>query len=354
MRVALVAMETTRHNDSVGNRRLERIARLLADRGHEVTLFCGQWWDDYRTEMVVDGVRHYGVTLGTATSSFCARLPALLASYRPDIIHTRPKPPQQAVAALTGSKLARAPLAVEWYGEEPITEDTRFTSWVTSKPQRVITPSELVRTWVRELGADEDNSRVIPESIDYSRIEAVEPDEDVDVVYAHRLDETANMDDLLLGLAELRERDWHATIVGDGPLREEYENEVQKLRIEDRVEFVGNCDRERRLGIYRGAHVFIQTAFREYFATELLWALACGCIGVVEYQAESSAIELIENYNRSYRVTSSQQLADAIADAGEFEHRTIDDSWEQYDHEHIIERYLDEYREMQAEFGIGR
>jgi len=353
MRVALVAMETTHHSDSAGNRRLERIARLLADRGHEVTLFCGQWWDDYKTEMVVDGVRYYGVTLGTASSSFYARLPALLASYRPDVIHTRPQPPQQAVAALTGSKLARAPLAVEWYGEEPITEDTRFTSWVTSKPQRVITPSELVRTWVRELGADGDNTRVIPESIDYSQIGTVDPDGSVDVVYAHPLDETANMDDLLLGLAELRERDWTATIVGDGPLREEYENEVQKLRIEDRVEFVGDCDRERRIAIYRGAHVFAQTAFREYFATELLWALACGCIGVVEYQAESSAIELIENYDRSYRVTSSQQLADAIVDAGEFEHRTSDDRWERFDHIRVIEQYLDEYREMQAEFGIG-
>ena len=56
MRVAFVAMETSRHEDTPATRRLERVARLLADRGHEVTVFCGQWWDDYADERVVDGV----------------------------------------------------------------------------------------------------------------------------------------------------------------------------------------------------------------------------------------------------------------------------------------------------------
>jgi glycosyltransferase involved in cell wall biosynthesis len=351
MRVAFVAIETTRQEEASGTRRLERVARLLADRGHDVTIFCSQWWDDYDDEMVVDGVRYRAVTLGRAPSSFFARLPVLLGRYRPDVIHTRPVPPKQVIAAVAGSKLGRAPLAVEWYGNENVDESERGTRWAASKSNRVITPSEFVRTSVRELGGTDGNTCVIPESIDFSEIEAAEPAEEVDVVYAHPLDESANVDDLLLGLAELRERDWSATIIGTGPLREEYETEVQKLRIDDRVEFVGACDRQKRLSIYRGAHAFVQTAYREVFATELLWALACGCIGIVEYQAESSAHELIENYDRSYRVTDPQELADAIVDAGEFEQLTRDDDWLEYDHDRIIEQYLAEYREIQAEFG---
>lgn len=348
MRVALVSFETTRHEDTVGTRRIERIARSLAERGHEVTVFCSQWWDDYRDEFVVDGVRYRGVTYGTALSSFCARLPALLAAYRPDVIHAYVVPPQQVLAALTGSRLARAPLAVEWYGTEDIDEGDRLTGIVTSRPDRIITPSELVRTQVREYGGTEANTTTIPESIDFSLTTTVEPADDVDVVYAHRLDETANLDDLLLGLAELRERDWQATVVGDGPLRDEYESEAAKLRIDDRVRFVGDCDRRRRVSLYRGAHAFVQTALREQFPTELLWALACGCVGIVEYQTESSAHELIEHYERSYRATSPQQIAEAITDAGEFSHRTTDDEWERFDHHAVIERYLDEYRQMQS------
>jgi glycosyltransferase involved in cell wall biosynthesis len=351
MRVAFVAMETSRHADAPGTRRLERVARLLAERGHEVTIFCGQWWDDYDDEFVLDGVRYRAVTLGTALSSFLTRLPIVLARYRPDVIHTRPVPSKQVYAAVAGSKLARAPLALEWYGTEQLDDDERATRWAASKPQRVVTPSQFVRTSVRERGGTNENTCVIPESIDFSRIETVDPAPEVDVVYAHPLDESANIDDLLLGLAELREREWSAKIIGDGPRREEYENEVAKLRIDDRVEFVGACDRDQRLSIYRGAHAFVQTAYREVFATELLWALACGCIGIVEYQTESSAHELIENYDRSFRVTNPQQLADAIVDAGEFEHQTSTDHWKAYDHEKVIEQYLDQYRTMQEEFG---
>ena len=347
MRVAFVAMETSWHDAGPATRRLERVARLLADRGHEVTVFCGQWWDDYDDEMVVDGVRYRAVTLGTAASSFFTRLPVLLARYRPDVVHTRPTPSNQVVAAYTGSKLARSPLAVEWYSTEAVDEDDRGIKWAATKSARVVTPSEFVRTNVRELGATDDSTCVIPESIDFDAIEDADPAEEVDVVYAHPLDESANMDDLLLGLAELREREWSATVIGDGPLRGEYEDEVAKLRIDDRVEFVGASDRARCLEIYRGAHAFVQTAYREMFATELLWALACGCVGIVEYQTESSAHELIENYERSYRVTDPKGVADAIVDAGEFEQLTVDEFWRAFDHEDVIEDYLETYRDIQ-------
>ncbi len=346
MRVALVSFETTQHDDTVPVRRVERIARLLTEGGHEVTVFCSQWWDDYRDTFIVDGVRYRGVTYGTALSSFCTRLPVLLARYRPDVIHTGVFPPQQVTAALTGSRLARTPLVVEWYGTEGIDENGRLTATVTGRPELIITPSELVRTQVRELGATEANTTTIPESIDCSLTRSVEASEDVDIVYSHPLDDTANLDDLLLALAELRQRDWQATIIGEGPRREEYELEVQKLRIDDRVTFAGACDLEQRVSLYRGAHVFVQTATSEQFPTELLWALACGCIGVVEYHTDSSAHELIEHYERSYRVTNPSQIADAIVDAGEFEHRTRDDELVSFDHSAVIEQYLDAYQRL--------
>lgn len=346
MRLAFVAMETTHHSDGARTHRFERIARLLAKRGHEVTLFCGQWWDAYDDTFVVDDLRYCGVTLGTAISSFCTRLPALLAAYNPDIVHVRSDPPEQVLASLAGSKLARAPLVVEWFGDVELDETARRTRWAASKPDQIITPSELVRTQVRELGASGDQTRTIPESIGYDRVTDVEPAEEVDVAYAHPLDGSANIQDFLLGLAELRERDWSATVIGDGPKRSEYEQEAADLRIDDRITFVGACDRERRIGIYRGAHAFVQTAYREVFATELLWALACGCIGIVEYQAESSAHELIENYERSYRVTNPQQLADAIVDAGNFEFQTSAETWRAYDHDAVIEQYLDTYEKL--------
>jgi glycosyltransferase involved in cell wall biosynthesis len=219
-------------------------------------------------------------------------------------------------------------------------------------PDLVVTPSEMVRTAVRELGATGDTTRVIPESIDWSVVESTAPAEEIDVVYSHRLDESANVGNLLLGLAELRDREWSATIVGEGPQRDSLERQASDLRIDDRVTFAGACDREQRVAYYKGAHAFVQTARRAYFATELLWALACGCVGIVEYQAESSAHELVREHERSYRVTDPQELADAIVDAGEFDHWTVDDDWETYDHDPVLEQYLAAYRDLAGEYGL--
>lgn len=343
MRVAQVAMETTHGHDTAGARRFEDVGRELAAAGHDVTVFCAQWWDDYTDEWAENGVDYRGVTLGDAGSSFCTRVPALLAAHRPDVVHARPAPPKQVVAASIGASLARAPLVVDWYGDEELTRENRWTRWALGRPDCFVTPSEYVRTALRELGPDGDTVSIIPESIDYSLVEQTEPDETVDVVYAHPLDDAANLEDLLLGLAELRDREWTATIIGDGPRRDEYEGQVSDLRIDDRVDFLGACGREKRVATYRGAHAFVQTAYREQFATELLWALAAGCVGIVEYQTESSAHELIENYDRSYRVTNPQQLADAIINAGEFEQLTEDDTWQSHDHGAIIEMYLDTF-----------
>jgi glycosyltransferase involved in cell wall biosynthesis len=352
MRVALVAMETSHLSDTPGNRRLERVARGLAGRGHEVTVFCTQYWQGAEDERVVDGVRYRPVTIGLDATSFCASLPVALARYRPDIIHARPTPPGQVVAASAGGSLARTPLVLEWYGDEPLDEDRRLTRTAVSRPDLVVVPSELVRTQVREFGVPGDRATVIPESIDFDRIADVEPAREVDVAYAHPLDASANLESLLLGLAELRDRDWSARIIGDGPQREAYEQQAADLRIDDRVDFVGACGRERRIAIYRGAHAFVQTAYREYFANELLWALACGCIGIVEYQAESSAHELIENYGRSFRATDPEQIADSIVACGEHERRSVDDAWAGYDHAAVAGQYVEAYERLTAEHGL--
>jgi glycosyltransferase involved in cell wall biosynthesis len=337
MRVAVVAMETSHHRDTEGRRHIGGVARHLAEAGHEVSVFCAQWWEGTGSRFTPENVTYRGVTVSPAEASFCTRLPPLLAKYRPDVVHAIPDPSAVLVAASAGAKLARCPLVVEWYGDH--VSAGRWSDRALSAPDRFVTPSELVRTRLRELGPEAERTTVIPESIDMDLVRSVDPAEEVNVVYAHPLDGSANVQSLFLGLAELRQKGWSATIIGDGPERETYEQEAADLRIDDRVTFVGACDRERRVAIYKGAQVFVQTAFREYFATELLWALACGCIGIVEYQTDSSAHELIEHRERDFRVTTPQEIADRIVEAAGMDHRTIGESLAEYDHSAVAGQY---------------
>jgi len=351
MRVAVVAMETSHFRDTEGRRHLQSLAESLAAAGHDVSVFCSQWWGGSATQFEPDDVTYRAVTVDPAEASFCTRLPALLARHRPDVVHAYPSPSSVLRAAKAGAKLARAPLVTEWYGDH-LETDGPVSDRALGVPDQFVTPSELVQTRLWEAGGPTDATTVVPESIDFDLVREVEPAEEVDVVYAHPLDESANIESLFLGLAELRQKGWAATVVGDGPERATYEQAAADLRIDDRVEFVGACDRERRLAIYKGAQVFVQTAWREYFATELLWALACGCIAVVEYQAESSAHELVEHRDRDFRVTTPQEIADAIVESAGMDHRTIDESLAEYDHAAVIEQYEALYERLVDDYGL--
>ncbi|WP_254762052.1 glycosyltransferase family 4 protein [Natrinema marinum] len=352
MQVAFVSFETAHHRDTETNQRFRTVLELLVERGHDVHCYCAGFWAGEESTFEQDGITYHAVSSGPeAKSAFSLRLPFVLAAANPDVIHVNARPPGQVLPARVGATLARAPLVAEWYGDGGV-DDTRWARLATGRPDRIVTPSELVGTWVRELGADGDIVETVPNPIDCERLRDVEPGEEVDVIYARRLDEGANLESLLLALAELRDRDWSATVVGDGPERETYERLARDLRIDGRVTFAGSLPLEERIAAYRGAHVFAQTAEHCVFPTEMLWALAAGCVGIAEYHVNSSAHELVEGWDRGFRTTSEDELAEAILAAGDLEHREYDDRFADYDRSAVADRYLDVYRTVQEERGL--
>ncbi len=357
MRVAFVSVESVHHRPTEANTRLHRLGELLQEKGHEVHVCCVQFWDGYRSTYERDGVTYHGVADSLeARRTFLFRLPIVLRSIGPDVIHTGSAWPTQVLSAIWGGRLARTPVVAEWYdsdrGSGPGLPDDRWHRGAVTKPDRVVTPSRLVGTWVRERGASEAQVDVIPNSIDLERIESTTPGDTVDVVYARDLDEGANLESLLLGLAELRDRNWQALILGDGPQRKMYEQLTRDLRIDDRVTFDGAATRDERIAAYRSAHVFAQTATECVFPTELAWALGAGCVGIVEYHADSAGHELVEGRERGFRTTSEQELADAILEAGELERRRYDESFSHLDRTAVLERYLELYRDVQDGHGL--
>lgn len=350
MRVAVVAFETVHRSDRRGVARTEALARGLARRGHDVTVFCTEWWfgPDAGSWRVEDDLRYRRIDIGPSVGSSAARLPTLLARFSPDVIHATPAPPAMLLSARVGAALARAPLVCDWYGDEPV-EGSRLLGAARRAPDRLLAPSRFVRSRLAEAGADEERIEVVPEFLDFDLVRGTEPAPDApDVVAGRRLDADANLESLFLGLAELREDDWTAAVVGDGPARAEFEQAAADLRIDDRVTFLGDISRAERVALYRGAHTFVHTARREQFATELLWALACGCLGVVEYQSDSAAHELVEGRERGFRATTSEEIADAVVAARSYGHRTLDESMARYDRETVLRDLLDCYTDLGA------
>lgn len=315
-----------------------------------MTVLSSRWWDADFREFEEDGITYRGIADRPSARAFAAKVPFALRRLDPDVVQARATPPGAAVAAGMACRLKRRPLVLDWWDVAPGANGNYRRA--IGAANRILTPSRTVKTQVRERGADASKVRVIPESIDYSLVRSADVDERFDVVYARPLDADANVETFLLALAELRRRDWRAAVVGDGPARSVAEETAADLRIDDRVHFLGELPIEERVGIFKGTHVFAQTARYEPFATDLLWALAAGCVALVEYQADSSAHELVEGRERSKLVTSPQELAEEIAAAGNLQRRSVDDRFEEYDHGAVLERYLDCYRTEIEAYGL--
>ncbi|SDQ38308.1 glycosyltransferase family 4 protein [Natronobacterium texcoconense] len=352
MRVAFVSFETVHHRDTETKRRLQTVLKLLQNAGHDVHVFCARFWEGDRSTFERGGITYHGLVSDLESRTwFVARLPFSIVSLGPDVVHTSPEPPGQVIAANWGATLTRVPLLLEWYGQEAV-PDNRAMRWALRKPDRIVTPSELVSTWVMERDVSDDRVDIVPNPIDVDRIQETPVGEEVDVIYSRRLDEGANLESLFLALAEYRDRDWTAKVLGDGPERDTYERLASDLRIEDRVTFAGECSLEERISAYRGAHVFAQTAEYCVFPTEMLWAIASGCVGIVEYHVNSSAHELVVGWDRGFRTTSEEELADAIVEAGDLEKREFDEAFAKYDKDAVLEQYLTTYERLRESSGV--
>ena len=329
--------------------RLDWLAGALDARGHDVTLFGPGWWGD--RGVVGDGVAYRPLTRDDdpPPRRLAVRLPAALREAEPDVVHAAHGNPLAVGAAAATCTLLGVPLVVDWYDLRAASAAPRAVRRLAARaPDLVVAPSRLVETGLRELGRTRRDVRVVPTPVDFEALRAVDPDPVADIVYSRRLDGGANLESLLLSLAELRELDWEAAVVGDGPARGRYEDQAADLRIDDRVHFLGERPLERRLALFRGAHVYVHTAHEAPFATDLLRAMACGCVGVAEYHADSAAHELIEHRDRGIRVTTEEELVEALRDAADLERLDIDESLAGFDVEPVLDRWLGAYRDLGA------
>lgn len=356
MRVAFVMMDTPHRRDTPAVHRLHRLARGLADRDHDSIVLCVKWWDGDHSTFEQNGVEYRAVTDSPSIRSFATKLPFALRKVRPDVIHATNSPPAQVRAANAASPFLRTPVVVDWWTDVDGDTEHAYESAVHGA-EAIVTPSRFVKTIVREHGANAEAIRVIPESLDFETVRRVEPHPIADLVYSRRLDRHANVETFLLALAELRGHEWTAAVIGDGPARVDAERTAADLRIDGRVRFLGEQPFEDRVAIMKGARIFAQTAEFEPFASELLVALACGCVGIAEYQVASAAHELIEGKSRlegthGSLVTSPQEFAEAVIEAASMEQRTLNEAYELYDHDAIFDRYVECYRDVQSTAGL--
>jgi len=343
MRVAIVERRTVHKEGESSAKRLHIVAELLAMKGHAVSFYCLRWWEGEDREKIHNGVRYYAISddVEDVEWRFAAQLPSKIKEYEPDVIIAD----GTERAVVMGSKFTclflRKPLILDFYKQIKIEKGSkRRSDFIIGLADMVVVPSEMIQTSVIEAGFGGKLIEKLPNPIKIKRIKDTKKEKVADIVYSKVLDKNCNLETFLLALAELRDVKWKAAIIGEGEMKEIYERQIKDLRISRRVEFLGEVPIEKKIAIFKGAHVCVHTALESKFPKDFLLALACGCVGIAEYHENSSAHELIRPRERGFRITEGEILHQTIREAAEMPRKEIEEEYFGYDEKIFIEKYI--------------
>ncbi|MGQ9585474.1 MAG: glycosyltransferase [Anaerolineae bacterium] len=271
---------------------IENHVRLLAEgqaaRGHKVIVLVASLTPRTTVEDL-GGVRvvKAGRAATISSTPISLSLPAYLARLRPDITHLHFPYPLGEVAHFL---LGRGRPTVITYHSDVVRQQGwlrlyRPLLWrVLRRADRIIATSPHYMhssPYLRELA---DRCRVIPLGIEVARFGQA-PSEAVArlrerfgvplVLFVGRLRYYKGISYLLQAMADLP---GHLGIVGEGPMRSEWEREASELGLAGRVHFVGEVADEDLPTYYHACDLFVLPATQrsEAFGAVLLEAMAAG------------------------------------------------------------------------------
>ena len=248
-----------------------------------------------------------------------------------DVVHVQGFP--TAPPALLVAQALGLPLAVTWR------DDPGHYDPATLHPleQRVVREtaawlviSPIVERGLRPFldGVSKAPVAVTPNAIDVAEIEgrlaevgdAPGPDDRPwrgRLVGAGNLYRLKGFHEALLALALLRDRgqvDWHYTIVGDGPYRNELESLARELGLAEKVTFTGRLPHAQTLAHLRSADLFLLPTWKEAFGIVFAEAAVCGVPGI---GCSENGPEMLIDHGETGLLVPPRQvepLAEAIAD----------------------------------------
>lgn len=339
------------------------MSSLQADLGHDVTVLTSDHGDrslprtEHRDGYAIRRFREVANPLGNSVTPRLFRtLRRLRGEY--DIVHTHSHLYLSTNVAATLAYFDETPLVItnhglfsqsapSWFNNLYLHTLGRFT---LNAADRILCYTETDEKRLRNFGVSTPVS-LIHNGVDCEQFapveETVTPPE---ILFVGRLMETKGVRKLIEAFATL-ETDARLRIVGEGPLREELEERVRTLDLENEIAFTGRIPNDELPNVYAKSAVFALPSSREGLPRTLLEALACGTPVVT---SDLSQLEpVVDGCGLTVQLDSTENLATAIDTmlADDARRQSMGERGRQrveteYSWENTVQKTIETYREL--------
>jgi len=298
-----------------GGRVAQDICQGLVERGHEVRIITAHLKGLPREE-TIDGVRVFRLASGRhfpfradliemAIYDLVAVASGLrmIREWQPDLIHAHFAVPAGA-AAYVLSRLTGVPYVVTAHlGDVPggVPEKTErwfrwiypFTAPIYRSAAKVVAVSDFTRQLAQAhypVAID-----VIPNGVDLRGLPARVKNKNgaARIVFVGRFMHQKNPQHVVTALAALRDLPWMCTMLGDGPLRQQVEMEIDRQGLEERFVLPGWVAPQDVLSWYAKSDILLLPSRSEGLPVVGVQALAMGL--VLALSTAGGNVELVKN-----------------------------------------------------------
>jgi len=219
-------------------------------------------------------------------SSMLAFRRLLKTGYKPDVIHAHVF--TAGVPAIILGRLYKIPVVIteHWTGfiRHNLTLVSKLKARFAMNRAQIILPvSDGLRRAIQAYGVH-NRFEVIPNAVNTdifhppSLQNPIDPKSVKRLLLVAILSPQKGVQYLLEALSHIKQerQDFYLDIVGDGPNRAEYEEQVKKLKLQKLVQFHGRKTKEEVSEYMKGCDFFIQPSLFETFGVVYIEAMACG------------------------------------------------------------------------------
>jgi len=320
-------------------KRVYKIAKILADRGHEVHWYCVGWWaGNGEKNISIDGINFHGVcgplnlyldgkrAIKPAIYFAIKLLPHLLKE-KYDIIDCQEFPYFPCFSAKINSLFKGSTMLITWYevwdkywfeylGKKGLFGFT-IERLTLKLPKKLLPISGKIKEDLIHLKVNENKLKVIPNGVDYYKMQKINPsNKKYDIIYVGRLISHKNVDVLLKSIALVKEKkmDVKCGIIGDGPEINRLKSLNKELGLESNIKFFGFIEKDEDVySLMKSSKIFVLPSTREGFPNTILEANACGLPAIVIDHEKNAGVGVVKNrYNGFVLNLSSEEIADKI------------------------------------------